>query len=404
MKPPTAPERALKTLSHFQKEIAGELSVSGEAFTGAVARTVRHFAGDDRSCVVFLEQSGELAAFADESARESHEDLCPKDRLKNFRDPFAEGKFRCVDRNDGKCVAKDFASWLFIPVTTKKGTFLAVVVARERGKFSEQETEAARELEAFFTQTLKDIRRRNRKVTLIAEETRHRMLLRTQATLDRKKNDFPGLFRAIDYGACAGSDMGQTYRTGDDSVLFCVCDLTADDHERQTALVYIDTWLSILARTSLDVIGMIQKLNNDMTTRTSECYASIVLVKYSKKNSLIEASGTGSATLAYFSHDTMTSRTIAFGTAAGVKKDPEILSYSFSAKPGDIVCLCSDGITETRKVNGDLFGADAVGELIRRNYFLSAEDLANKIQKTASEVSERGVNADDRTVVVLKIE
>jgi sigma-B regulation protein RsbU (phosphoserine phosphatase) len=97
-------------------------------------------------------------------------------------------------------------------------------------------------------------------------------------------------------------------------------------------------------------------------------------------------------------------RSFTFGAAAGIKKDIETETAALVVRPGDVVCLCTDGLTETKKANGDLFGADAIGEIVRRNYFLSAKELANKILRSVEETAEQGINTDDRTVQILKIE
>lgn len=293
---------------------------------------------------------------------------------------------------------------MFIPIASKKGVLCAFIIVRERGKFSAEEETAARDLGTFFAQSLRDLRLRNRKINSLADETRHRMLLRTQSSLDRRQGDFPGFHRGVDYSACTGSDMGQMYRIGEDAILACVCDLTADDQDRQSGLIYLDTWFSILAQTSLGIGAMLTRLNADMAKRTSECYASIGLVRYNKKTGQTEIGGSGSAIICHFSHETMTTKIYEFATATGVKSDVEPTTHSIATKAGDIIALCTDGLAGIRRSGGELFGAEAIGELVRRNYFLSAEDLVKKVLASVAEASEKGVNTDDRTIQILKVE
>ena len=47
MKTHPAHERALKTAIQFHKVIAGELAVSSDLFTGAIAQVMHHFARED---------------------------------------------------------------------------------------------------------------------------------------------------------------------------------------------------------------------------------------------------------------------------------------------------------------------------------------------------------------------
>jgi hypothetical protein len=402
MKQQSAPERALKTIILFQKKMAGTLTVTGEQFNGILSETVPAFADDDDFAVISRSRpDGFELLFA---STKKEKPVCTTESLGCLIPLLQAGKFEMAVRNEGDCIPKEFKSWMLIPIIAKKEIFTALLLARRHGHYREDELESAKHLGTFFSAALKDIRGRNKKSASIADETRHRILLRTQTKLARKQPEFPGFFQTIDYSACIGSDMGQTYRNGEDNFISCVCDLTADDTERQTALVYLDTWFAILSQTSLDVQSMITRLNADMVKRIAECYASVAVMKYSKSMSRAEISGTGNATVLYFCHDSMTVKVFTFGPAAGIKKDITILSQVLAVQSGDILCLCTDGLTEARTANGDLFGSEALAELVRRHYFLSAPDLANRILKALSETGKSGVNTDDRTLQILKIE
>jgi hypothetical protein len=402
MKPHTAYERALKTIARFEKEIAGSVTVTGQKFVEAVSRATVHFAGDEDKYLV-LQRSKDTPPVVS-CHIEGSSDISVGTDLSVWAETLTEGKFKNVKNNDGMIVDRKYRSWMLIPVTVKKELFLAIVVARKGGRFHETETEAAGELGAYLTQALRDIRLRNKKAATISDDTRHRALLHTQATMTREQQTWPGLSRTIDYSACIGSDIGQFYRNGEDTLLVYTCDVTADDTERQSGLIYLDTWFSILSQTSLDAQSMLQRLNADMMKRAAECYASIALIRYTKKTSRAEIAGCGNTGIIHFSHDQMSARTFGFGAAAGINKDTEIKMQTIAVKPGDIICSFTDGLTGTRKRNGELFGEQAIAEIIRKNYFLSAEDLATKILATVGEMEEKGVNADDRTLQILKIE
>ncbi len=379
MKPQTAPERALKTITQFQKEIAGILTVSGDAFTAVLG-----LSRTNTDTITLAHKSGNDA-----------KPLRSGENLSHWQPVLAQGKFTLFEKNDGSCIHKDYRTWILIPVLAKKELYLAIIIARRHGRFADIETETAKQLGLFFTALLRDIRIRNKKAATIAEETRHRFLLRTQTNLARKLPEFPEFAQAVDYSACTGSDLGHTYRNGEDTFLYT---------ERQTGLVYLDTWFSILSQTSLEVQGMLTRLNADMVKRVAECYASVAVLKYTKGTGRIEIAGTGSTTAFYFSHDGMTVKTITFGPAAGIRKELAITGVQLAVGAGDILCLCSDGLTDTRKSNGELYGTETLAELIRRNYFLSADDLARQLLKSVSETGTSGVNTDDRTLQILKIE
>jgi hypothetical protein len=402
MKTQSAPERALKTIGAFQKEAHGSLTMTGGHFSEIIAAVMMQFAGDDEYAVISRTRGKELELM--EGPNRSQAEIIDAKNLDQWKPALDDDNFRYAERNDGTMVKKKYGSWIMIPVTIKKEIFLAVVFARRRGRFSGQEIETAKFLGSFFTGALKDIRSRNKKTGGISEETRHRSLLRTQTALERKQKPFPGFFQAIDYSACTGSDLGQTFRSGENTLVACVFDITADDTNRQIGLVYLDTWLSILSQTTLDLRSMIARLNGDMVQRIAECYASAALIRYNTTGAQVELAGTGNTKAFYFNHETMSVSLYTFGPAAGIMNELTIPSHVLSVKPGDIFCLCTDGLTETRKANGELFGADALGEIIKKHYFLGPEDLAAKILKTVTESDASQENKDDRTLQVLKIE
>lgn len=399
MKAQQASERAFKTAIHFRKEIAGALSVDAAGFAEALVRAAQYWADKDDVCVI--SRSGD----SDENAlsrRGNAEKIIPgSDR--EIGHLLGNRDFAWSDRNDGKIVSGDYRAWLALPVSGKKETHLVAIIARKGRKFSGEEKNAGKLLASYFSMALKDVRARNRKAAAITEEAEHRILLRAQGSIGRKKPPFPGFFQLSDYSARAGSDFGEMWPIADDGLIACSCDLTAGDTARHAGLVYLDTWFSILSQTSLEMRDIVQRLNADMVKRSSECYASLAGVRYSRKTGKAEIAGAGSATAMHFSHESMSARVFSFGAAAGVRKDIEIRSHDVMVKTGDVICLCTDGLTAARRPDGDLVGAEAVAEAIRRNYFLAAEDLAAKILETVSSAAVPEANADDRTVQVLKI-
>lgn len=401
MKPHTVYEQALKTVTLFEHEIAGPISVSGQFFREAVFKSFAHFAKSDGRAVIQREKDSELHYSITEDDTEK---ICASPDSTAWKKIFAEKSVYVAEKNDGTLVHKKYRTWVAIPVHAKKGVYLLVIIARKSNAFHDLEIQAAADLSVFFTQALQTIRSKNKKTSSVADDTRHRILLHTQASIGRIQPELRGLARGIDYSSLTGSDIAQAYQNNDETLFIYVCDVTADDNYRQTGLIYLDAWFSILSQTSLDAQGILQRLNQDMTARHAECYASIALVRYARKDCRVEIAGGGNVCVTCFSHDSMGVRDCEFGPPLGIKVDTDIRMYTVPVKSGDIVCVFSDGISETRKKNGELFGSSAVGEIIRKNYFLSAQELTTKILSTAIEKEEKSIKADDRTLFVLKIE
>ena len=195
----------------------------------------------------------------------------------------------------------------------------------------------------------------------------------------------------------------RVWKGPDSSNLLVLCDLTANDAERQAGLIYVDTWFSLLAKTGLDVRTMLKRFNTDMVRRRSECYASIVVMRYAPRKGLLEWAACGDVGLVIFNHESMTVRCLSFGPAAGVSEDSDIQGNDIVVRDGDIVCAGSDGLYAARKKNGNLFGLEGVGELIKKHYWLAGGDLSQKLLETHADKVDAAVNSDDISIQVLKI-
>lgn len=399
-------ERALKAVTHFRRELSGSLTISSEVFAAKLAESLRFFADEDEyaiyagSAADSMNDENLILAGGSPAARQIARS---GDSLEGWEDRLTGDKMLHDNRNAGLLVDKRWRSWILLPLPVRKQPWLAIIIARKAGRFADSELEAARHLREYLAAALRDIRSRNRKASRLAQEERHRALLRTQSSLERDAGDLEDFGRNIDWSAGTGSDASLIYRSGDTPVLGAVCDVTADDQERQSGLVYLDTWFAILYQTSLDAKGMLRRLNGDMVKRKAECYASVALFRLDAKNRRADIAGCGSVTVFHFRHGELKTTVHTFGAAAGISAESEITAFTAAVETGDILCACTDGLTEARKKSGDFVGADAVADIITRHYFLSAKDLSAKILASVAETAHGSTNSDDRTLHVHKI-
>jgi sigma-B regulation protein RsbU (phosphoserine phosphatase) len=68
---------------------------------------------------------------------------------------------------------------------------------------------------------------------------------------------------------------------------------------------------------------------------------------------------------------------------------------------GDVLVVFTDGISESWGADGEEFGEERLGELVRKKAKLSASELMNTIQKEVDSFS-TGRATDDRTLIVIK--
>jgi serine phosphatase RsbU (regulator of sigma subunit) len=70
--------------------------------------------------------------------------------------------------------------------------------------------------------------------------------------------------------------------------------------------------------------------------------------------------------------------------------------------PGDLVMLCSDGVTEARNTDGDEFGADRLSTLLRDAHGQEPEAVLDLVLKAVREFAGREPQTDDITALVLR--
>lgn len=91
----------------------------------------------------------------------------------------------------------------------------------------------------------------------------------------------------------------------------------------------------------------------------------------------------------------------ATGPPIGVVPTFAIEERRIVLRPGDILVLFSDGVTEAESEKGEFFGTDRLIELLRRNTSLSAAALAQSIVD-AVDAFAKGPRSDDLTIIVVK--
>jgi sigma-B regulation protein RsbU (phosphoserine phosphatase) len=82
-----------------------------------------------------------------------------------------------------------------------------------------------------------------------------------------------------------------------------------------------------------------------------------------------------------------------------VKHEP----LEFQLRPDDLVVIFSDGIYEPIDHNREEFGARKLRALLVQNAERSAQEIADEVLRSTELYVRDSADADDRTVVVLKV-
>ncbi|MGZ4811645.1 MAG: PP2C family protein-serine/threonine phosphatase [Terriglobales bacterium] len=91
------------------------------------------------------------------------------------------------------------------------------------------------------------------------------------------------------------------------------------------------------------------------------------------------------------------------GTVVGLFPDSEYSRGSAKLNAGDLLVLCTDGITEPCNVEEEEFGSERLAECVSRNRRGSAEQIVDAVHKEVNAFSLGGTHTDDKVLMVLKV-
>jgi serine phosphatase RsbU (regulator of sigma subunit) len=91
------------------------------------------------------------------------------------------------------------------------------------------------------------------------------------------------------------------------------------------------------------------------------------------------------------------------GPLVGVLPQPTYNSEVVDLQVGDVLCLYTDGITEAAAPNGEQFGIQRVGDILRKARDLSAQGITSHVVEAVRAHSQLERQSDDMTLLVLKV-
>lgn len=92
------------------------------------------------------------------------------------------------------------------------------------------------------------------------------------------------------------------------------------------------------------------------------------------------------------------------GIALGVIQNWDYLEYEKAGlTAGQIIMLSTDGLWEAQNPQGDMFGKEAIYEIIRRNSAAGARELLDSLIDAVTQFQKGRQGTDDITLVIVKV-
>ena len=130
------------------------------------------------------------------------------------------------------------------------------------------------------------------------------------------------------------------------------------------------------------------------------CYARFDLVE--RRLELVDC---GHTTTIHYQAATATCRLLqGENLPLGVSESEIFEQMSVRVEPGDVFLFYSDGLTETRNAEGELFGIDRLSDCVRQHGHLEPRELIEQLRLEAVAFSRSECFGDDLTCVAVRIE
>jgi serine phosphatase RsbU (regulator of sigma subunit) len=91
------------------------------------------------------------------------------------------------------------------------------------------------------------------------------------------------------------------------------------------------------------------------------------------------------------------------GIALGIMPDMQFEEKEIALRPGDILVLFTDGVTEAVNRQNEMFGPERLSRLVVENKNLSAQELIKKIEQSVLAFGEGQPQFDDLTLLAVKV-
>lgn len=333
---------------------------------------------------------------------------CARTReLINVRDCYADPRFSDkVDRESGgrtRCM-------LSLPLVGYDGSLVGVMqlLNKRGGTFGEQDERVASLLAAQCaaalqrTGALEALRASDQlhEEVRVAREIQMSGLPGAMPTL--AGYDGAGLFRPTDQ---TGGDLYDFVPVGEHGMFLLLGDATGHGIGPALSATQVRAMVRVALRLGADLDAIHAQVNNQLLhDLPDDRFVTAFLGLLDARDHSLRFHAAGQAPLLHFHAATGEvswhgATTIPMGALELAQPDP---AHTLHMAPGDVFGLISDGIYEYHDLEGNLFGEERVGELVKKLQRLSMREVADALLEAVQQFGNGARQADDITIVMLR--
>jgi phosphoserine phosphatase RsbU/P len=158
-----------------------------------------------------------------------------------------------------------------------------------------------------------------------------------------------------------------------------------------------------LVQEELSPSEMLARLNQNLFSRAPDGqFVAMSFFTWDDANRVLEISNSGLPEPLLIRNGTVQSLKI-YGLPLGLFPEVEYTSTRIQLQPGDTILLYTDGITEATDAEGIEFGAERLSQFLLGVTNASAPEIVDRLVQAVLEHCKCEANADDQTVIAMKI-
>ncbi len=205
-----------------------------------------------------------------------------------------------------------------------------------------------------------------------------------------------------------GGDFYDAYVKENGKLMVTVADASGKGVRACCYALSVKSMLKALGKQSDDVAEVSRITNNLFCEDTggTGMFVTVMLGQYDPKTRILDYYSSGHNALIHYSLQDQSVRMLEFlDMAMGVVKKSEIKQAGrITLKPGDLVLLYSDGVTEAHNPHNELYGDERLIQFVKTQAYRGAQEFASCLIEQVASFKAEAQQHDDITLMVLKIE
>ena len=248
------------------------------------------------------------------------------------------------------------------------------------------------------------------------QETRRRELLEKELAIAREiqQSFLPKNFQSIDGVTAAaflqpakfvGGDLFDIVRLEAGRVGIMLGDVAGKGVSASLIMAQTISLFRIFAREYPDCGAVLARLNRELSGLLSGRFVTAVYFIVDQARQTLTAASAGQGPLWVWrpAEQKLIEVPLAGSVPLGLMDNTDYAAVNFELQNQDVLIVFSDGLTETRNVQGEEFGLDRIREIIMQNKGKSAEPMLKSLREGVNNFMGLTAQFDDITVMIISV-